>query len=195
MVLLLIAAASGLVFNAFTVLIPKLMQERLAGSPSLLPLAGAAATVATLCGAVTQFTVGRLIDRMTLRRIFLPMSAVLLPALLALAVAPGWSAVAIAGVVAAVIFGQVTVNETMTARYISPSLRVRLYSWRFFVSFLGAAAAPPLVALLHDRTGSLAAAILVLAAFAVVTLGCAIFFPDRPEELQPELWAMPQPAE
>jgi MFS family permease len=194
-VLLLIAAASGLVFNAFTVLIPKLMQERLAGSPSLLPLAGAAATVATLCGAVTQFTVGRLIDRMTLRRIFLPMSAVLLPALLALAVAPGWSAVAIAGVVAAVIFGQVTVNETMAARYIAPSLRVRLYSWRFFVSFLGAAAAPPLVALLHDRTGSLAAAILVLAAFSVVTLGCAIFFPDRPEELQPELWAMPQPAE
>jgi MFS family permease len=194
-VLLLIAAASGLVFNAFTVLIPKLMQERLAASPALLPLAGAAATVATLCGAVTQFTVGRLIDRMTLKRIFLPMSAVLLPALLALAAAPGWSAVALAGVVAAVIFGQVTVNETMAARYIAPRLRVRLYSWRFFVSFLGAAGAPPLVAVLHDRTGSLAAAVLVLAAFSVVTLGCAIFFPDRPEELRPELWALPQPAE
>jgi hypothetical protein len=30
---------------------------------------------------------------------------------------------------------------------------------------------------------------LVLAAFSVVTLGCALFFPDRPEELRPELWA------
>ena len=162
-VLLLIAVASGLVFNAFTVLIPKLMQERLAASPSLLPLAGAAATLATLCGAATQFTVGRMIDRMTLKRVFLPMALVLTPSLLLLAVAPGWAAVPLAGAVAATVFGQVTVNETMAARYISPALRVRLYSWRFFVSFLGAAAAPPLVGFLFQRTGSLAASLLVLA--------------------------------
>ena len=42
-VLLLIAATSGLVFNAFTLLVPKLMQERLASDPSLMPLAGVAA--------------------------------------------------------------------------------------------------------------------------------------------------------
>lgn len=188
-VLLLIAAASGLIFNAFTVLVPKLMQERLVQSPSLLPLAGAAATIATLCGAATQFTVGRMIDRMTLRRIFLPMALVLGPALVALALVPGWATVPLAGAVAATVFGQVTVNETMAARYISPQLRVRLYSLRFFVSFLGAAAAPPLVGFLHDRTGNLAAVLLVLAGCSLVTLGCALFFPDRPEELQPELWA------
>src|SRR6185437_4501130 len=39
-VLLLIAASSGLVFNAFTILLPKLLQERLAGNESLLPLVG-----------------------------------------------------------------------------------------------------------------------------------------------------------
>ncbi len=197
-VLLLIAVASGLVFNAFTVLIPKLMQERLAASPSLLPLAGAAATVATLCGAATQFTVGRMIDRMTLKRVFLPMAMVLTPSLLLLAAAPGWAAVPLAGAVAATVFGQVTVNETMAARYISPVLRVRLYSWRFFVSFLGAAAAPPLVGFLFQRTGSLAASLLVLAGASLVTLGCALFFPDRPEELRPELWhvtGVPVPAE
>lgn len=188
-VLLLIAVASGLVFNGFTVLIPKLMQERLAGSPTLLPLAGAAATVATLCGAVTQLTVGRMIDRMTLRRAFLPMALALVPSLLLLAVAPGWAAVPLAGAVAATVFGQLTVNETMAARYISPELRVRLYSLRFFVTFLGAAAAPPLVAVLHERTGSLAAALFALAGCSLLTLGCALFFPDRPEELQPHLWS------
>ena len=31
--------------------------------------------------------------------------------------------------------------------------------------------------------------ILVLAAFGAVTLGCALLFPDREEELRPELWA------
>ena len=74
-VLLLIAVVSGLVFNAFTLLLPKLMEERLGGDPRLLPLVGHAAFLATLCGALTQFTVGRMIDRTTLKRVFLPISA------------------------------------------------------------------------------------------------------------------------
>ena len=94
----------------------------------------------------------------------------------------------LAGAVAAAIFGQVTVNETMAARYISPAVRARIYSVRFFVGFLGAAASAPVVAILHERTGSLTLVILVLAGCSVVTLGCALVFPDRPEELRPELW-------
>ena len=186
-VLLLLALASGLVFNAFTLLLPKLMQERLDGQA--LPLVGAAAFAATVCGALSQVAVGRLIDRMTLRRLFLPISLVLVPGLCAVAVAPGWWVVPAAGLVSAAMFGQVTVNETMTARYISPDLRARMYSVRFFVGFLGAAAAPQLVGLLHGRTGSLAVPTAVLAAVSLVTLGCALLFPDRREELQPELWA------
>lgn len=196
-VLLLVAIVSGLVFNAYTILLPKLMQERLASDARLLPLVGVLAFAVTLCGAVTQFTVGRLIDRKTLKRVFVPLACILAPALGALAFADGWISLPLAGLVAAVIFGQVTVNETMTARYIAPPLRAKLYSVRFFVGFLGAAAAAPLVGILHERTGSLTAVTLVLAAFAVITLLCALFFPDRREELEPELWAkaMPVPAE
>ena len=117
------------------------------------------------------------------------MAIVLAPTLAALAYAQGALVLPLAGLAAAVIFGQVTVNETMTARYVAPALRAKLYSVRFFLGFLGSAAAPPLVGFLYDRTGSLAASTLVLAAFAVVTLACAFFFPDRPEELAPELWA------
>ena len=194
-VLLLIAVVSGLVFNAFTVLIPKLLQERLAADPGWLPVIGVAAFLVTLCGALTQFTVGRAIDRTTLRRVFLPLALVLAPALAALAFVQGWLILPVAGVVAASVFGQVTVNETMTARYISPPLRARMYSVRFFVGFLGASAAAPVVGLLHERTGSLTATLLVLAAAALVTLACAALFPDRVEELHPELWAQPAPAE
>jgi MFS family permease len=189
----MVAAVSGLVFNAFTLLLPKLMQERLAGDPGLLPLAGLAATVATLCGAVTQLTVGRFIDRTTLRQMFLPMAVVLVPALAALAFVDGWLAVPVAGVVAAVLFGQVTVNETMTARYISPALRTRMYSVRFFIGFLGSAASAPLISFLYARTGSQGACLAVLAGFAVITLCCAWFFPNRREELNPELWAETAP--
>lgn len=188
-VLLLIAVVSGLVFNAFTLLLPKLLQERLASDPRLLPAIGVAAFLITLCGALTQFTVGRMIDRLPLRRVFLPMAAVLAPCMLALSFLQGWALLPAAGLVAAVIFGQVTINETMTARYISPQMRARMYSVRFFVGFLGSAAAAPLVAGLHERTGNLSAVTAVLAGAALITLGCAWFFPNRREELQPELWA------
>jgi MFS family permease len=188
-VLLLIAVVSGLVFNAFTLLLPKLIEERLGGGdPRLLPLVGLAAFATMLCGAATQFTVGRLVDRTTLRRVFLPISALLVPGLLAVTWAQGWLVLPFSAIVAAAIFGQVTVNETMTARYISPALRTRMYSIRFFVGFIGAAAAAPMVAWLYERTGSLATATLVLAALAIVTLLCALAFPDRREELRPELW-------
>jgi hypothetical protein len=113
------------------------------------------------------------------------------------ALAQGWLVLPLAGAVAASIFGQVTVNETMAARYISPALRARIYSVRFFVGFVAAAAAAPVVSVLHERTGSVATVTLVLAVFSAVTLGCALFFPDRKEELDPALWAqaVPVPAE
>jgi MFS family permease len=193
-VLLCIAAVSGLIFNAFTLLLPKLMEERLARSPDLLPVIGMLAFLVTLCGGLTQFTVGRMIDRATLKRVFLPMALVQVPALLVLSVAQGWTVLPVAAVIAAAIFGQVTVNETMTARYVAPALRVKLYSVRFFIGFLGAAAASPLVGLLHERTGSLGLTLVLLAGFGAVTLLCALFFPDRKEELRPELWAGPAQA-
>ncbi len=194
LVLMLIAMSSELVFNAFTLLLPKLLQERLAGNATLLPLIGIAAFVVTLCGAVTQFNVGRMIDRNTLKRVFLPVSIVLAPAMLGLSFARGWLVLPLAAAVAASVFGQVTVNDTMTARYISPELRARIYSVRFFVGFLGSAAAAPVVSIFYERDGSVAAVTMVLAVFCIVTLGCALFFPNRKEELQPELWADAQPA-
>jgi len=188
-ILLAIAAVSGLVFNAYTLLIPKLMEERLAASPELLPLVGMLAFLATLCGGATQYTVGRMIDGRRLKRVFLPLAIALVPGLLALAFLDGWPVLPLAGLVAACIFGQVTVNETMTARYVAPALRAKLYSVRFTIGFIGAAVASPLVGLLHEATGSLTTVMLVLAGVATVTLACAVAFPDREEELRPELWA------
>jgi MFS family permease len=190
-VLLSLAAVSGFIFNAFTLLLPKLMAERLADSPDLLPVVGLLAFLVTICGGMTQFTVGRLIDRHTLKRVFLPLACIQMPGFLLLSTLQGWMVLPVAGLMAAAIFGQVTVNETMTARYVAPALRTRLYSIRFFVGFLGAAAASPLIAWLHATAGGLGTVLVVLSSFAAVTFVCALAFPDRKEELAPELWAKP----
>ena len=165
MVLMLIAIVSGLVFNAFTLLLPKLMEERLATIHGLLPLVGV--------GGISRHAVRRAHpvhrrpdDRPQDAEAGVPAGErVLVPAMVAVSYAQGWIVLPMAALVAAAIFGQVTVNETMAARYISPALRARMYSVRFFVGFLGAAAAAPVVAWLHERTGSVAVVTLVLAGF------------------------------
>jgi MFS family permease len=192
-ILMCLAAAAGFIFNAFTLLLPKLMEERLASSPDLLPVVGVLAFLVTLCGGLTQFTVGRLIDRNTLKTVLLPLGLIQLPGLLLLFSMEGWPALLVAGLLAAAIFGCVTVNETMMARYVAPELRAKLYSVRFFIGFGGAAAASPVVAWLHQSTGSQDAVLLVLAAVAIVTAACTLAFPNRREELRPELWTQPAP--
>ena len=47
-----------------------------------------------------------------------------------------------------------------------------------------------MVAWLHECTGSLATATLVMADLAMVTFLRALAFPDRREELRPELWGV-----
>jgi cyanate permease len=169
--------------------LPKLMQERMAATPDLLELVGFLAFVVTLFGGLTQFLVGRVIDRHTLRGVFLPLALLQVPCLVGMALVSGWPVLLLSALMAASIFGQVTVNETMTARYVAPALRAKMYSVRFTIGFLGAAAASPLVGFLHDATGSVVTPLLVLAGFGAVTTACALGFPNRAEELRPELWA------
>jgi MFS family permease len=182
-ILLVIAVVSGLVFNAFTLLIPKLMHERVVSDPAHLPLVGLLAFTVALFGAATQFMLGRRIDRLSLKPLFLRLALVTGPGLALLALAPGWLVLPVTAAVAAGIFGQVLVNEIITARYFSPAIRLRIYSVRFFLSFVGAATAPPLVGLLHQQTGSSAAVTLVLAPVASLTILCALAFPSVPDSL------------
>lgn len=176
-VLTAIAVTNGLMFNAITILLPKLLEERLAGSADALAFIGLIAFAVSICGAVTQYTVGRMADRVSLRALFLGLAASQMPLVLGLTLASGWLTVPLAAATIATIFGQVTVNDAMLARTVPPALRARAYAVRFFVGFIGAAAASPLVGVLHARTGDMQAVLWTLAVVGVLTAGFAALFP------------------
>ncbi|GIX08868.1 MFS transporter [Elioraea sp.] len=176
-VLTAIAVTNGLMFNAITILLPKLLEERLAGRADALALIGVIAFAVSICGAATQFTVGRLADRVSLRALFLGLAASQMPLVVGLALAAGWLTVPLAAATIATIFGQVTVNDAMLARTVPPALRARAYAVRFFVGFVGAAAASPLVGLLHARFGDMQAVLWTLAMVGLLTAGFAALFP------------------
>ena len=96
-VLLLIAAVSGLVFNAFTLLLPKLMQERLAGDP-VAAAAGRHRRHRRHAVRRADAVHGRPDDRPHHAEAGVPAAGVVLaPALAALAFAQGWLVLPLAG--------------------------------------------------------------------------------------------------
>jgi MFS family permease len=185
-VLALVTLAGGVVFNATTVALPKLVDERLpllAGSTFGV---GALVCAVYVVGASAQLVMGRLIDRHPLKVGFLAVALFQAPLLVAAAFASGWAMVAVLAALVFVVFGQITFNDAMVARYTVGPWRARVYAVRYLLSFGVAAAAIPLVAVMHAHGGFAALFDALAIGGALVALG-ALAFPYRRDELEPPL--------
>jgi MFS family permease len=191
--LLVATITGGIVFNAATITVPKLLAERIGALDDAPILIGLLAAMVYAFGAMSQLIIGRLLDRHSLRSVFLPLAAAQAPCLLLAAIARDWALLPVAAAMMFALFGQVTINDAMVARYSTENWRGRIYAVRYFVSFAGSALAIPLVRVLHAGPSGFAAVLETLAAIAAVTLVAAAAFPHRPDELD-EI-ASPVPAE
>ncbi len=182
-VLAAVTVAGGIVFNATTVTLPKVFDERLTGLASTPFVVGSFAFAVFVIGATSQLIVGRLVDRYTLRNVFLPLAALQAPCLILAAFAQDWTMVALAIGVMFAVFGQVTINDAIVAKYTDDHWRARAFAVRYLVSFGAAALAVPLVAVLHGQGQGFTPVFQALALLgAIVFLGAA-FMPNRPGEI------------
>ncbi|WP_316177132.1 MULTISPECIES: MFS transporter [unclassified Bradyrhizobium] len=188
--LLLVVIAISTTFNAITVALPKLFAERLAGLTQSPALLGVIAAGVYVFGAMTQYTIGRLLDRHALKTIALPLSLVLAPLLYLAADARDWALILASIGIVMGAFGQVTVNDAMVGKYTAEEWRSRAYAVRYFVGFSAAGASVGLVAWLYERGGF----VTMLQAFAVLCLVAVIAALILPPELpaaQPALREAP----
>src|SRR5438270_7032682 len=151
--LLIVVIAISTTFNAVTVALPKLFSERLADltrSPALL---GVIAACVYVFGAMTQYTIGKLIDRYSLKAVMLPLSFMLAPFLYFAATLSNVPLILASIGIVMGAFGQVTVNDAMIGKYTSEEWRSRAYSVRYFVGFTAAGASVGLVAWLYQEGG------------------------------------------
>ena len=191
-VLAFVTLAGGVTFNATTVALPKLFAERVSALTTGTSGVGIVVCLVYLIGATAQLIVGRVIDRRPLKTAFLPLALLQAPCLLLAAVTSGWWTVLAALGAIFAIFGQVTINDGMVAKYADSSWRARIYAVRYLLSFGVSSFAVPLVAYLHSRGGFI---ILfeVLSAFGALVLLGALFFPYRPDELPIAVGRTPEP--
>ena len=181
-VLALVTATGGVVFNATTMTYPKLFQERLHelfASPQTL---GLVVSLAYAFGAVAQLSIGRVIDRVSLKWPFVLLTLCQAPLLFGLAQVDGLSVLVLGAALMFVVFGQVTVNDAMVANFVAPRWQARVFALRYCLSFGASATAIPLIAYLEPRQG-LTGLYLVLAGFAALTFIAALVFPRTPAQL------------
>jgi predicted MFS family arabinose efflux permease len=166
---IVISLSAGLVFHISTVALPKLVDERLGGDVSL-GLVGGLTTAIFMCGALAQFSIGRLVERFPLHLLFAAVALLQFLGLVWSAYAGGTMVLVALAVTVAAIYGQVTINDLVIARYTADAWRGRVFAARYFLTFLVSGAAVSLVAFLHARGGF----DLVLTATAVIALGFVV---------------------
>ena len=174
---LIIALSAGLVFNVLTIALPKIVDEGIASSVPLV-LIGSIATGVLVCGALAQLTVGRLVEWVPPYVIFAVVTGLGFAGNLWATYAAGIPLLVALAIAVAAIYGQVTVNDIILARYTADAWRGRVYAVRYFTLFISAGAAIAMISLLHNTGGfglvlgvnSIIALIMFLSTLALVAL-------------------------
>jgi MFS family permease len=151
--LLIVVLAASTTFNAVTVALPKLFAERLADLTKSPALLGVIAACVYVFGAMTQYTIGKLLDRHSLKTVSLPLSFVLAPFLYLAATLSNLPLILVSIGIVMGAFGQVTVNDAMVGKYTNEEWRSRAYAVRYFIGFTAAGASIGLVAWLYQQGG------------------------------------------
>jgi len=162
---LVVAISAGLVFNTISISLPKIVDERVSGI-SLVEVGGLT-TAVFLCGALAQITVGRLVERFPLHILFAISAVMQFTGVVWAAYAAGLSLLFALAFTMAAIYGQITLNDLVIARYTADAWRGRVYAVRYFLTFMVSGVAVSMIAFLYGRGGF----DLVLGATALIALG------------------------
>jgi MFS family permease len=185
-----VALSAGLVFNTISVALPKIVDERV-GDGIPLVLVGGLTTAVFLCGAVAQITVGRLVERIPPHVLFAAIAILQFTGVVWSAYASGATLLIALAFTMAAIYGQITVNDLLIARYTADAWRSRVYAVRYFITFMISGAAVSMIAVLYGRGFGLVLGVTAVVAmgFLIAAIAIAIFANGV------ERARLPQPAE
>jgi MFS family permease len=170
-------STGGVIFNATTVSMPKLFDERLSALTDTTLGIGLLVCIVYLIAAMAQLLVGWLIDRYHVKNVFVPVVALQIPLLVLAASTQNVAMLIVAVAMMFFVFGQIPINDAMIAKYTSDQWRARAYAVRYVVSFGASATAVPLIAWVHRTYGDFNPLFMILAGLATLTLVAALAFP------------------
>lgn len=159
-------AFGGFIFNATTVSLPKVFDERVVSLARSGTEAGSLIALVYAIAAFTQVAVGHLIDRYPVKRVFLLLALGDVAIFLVAAQTTGSAMIGVALAMMMLVFGQIPITDTLVARNTPEHWRSRVYALKYVLSFAIAATAVPAVSALHAFGGGFTTLFLICA-------GCA----------------------
>jgi MFS family permease len=178
-ILTIATMCSGVIFNATTVAMPKVFDERLTALTQTTLGIGVLVSLVYAFAAMAQLIVGYLIDRHSIRSVFVPVVALQAPLLFIAGSVENYAMLLVALAMMFFIFGQIPINDAMVAAYTDEKWRSRAFAVRYVVSFGASACSVPLIAYVYRMTGDFKYLFFVLAAISCVMLLAAVCMPAQ----------------
>jgi len=168
------AAMSSIVFQSTTFALPKVLDERMGGIAGSATVVGWLAFVVFAIASMAQLVVGRLLDTLGPRTVFMGVAALQVAFFSIMPGLTDWTALAVALGFMLGAFGQIPINDYMIGRMARSEFRASVYGARYVVSFVSLAAALPLIAWVHGNWGFDMLFRILAAAAAVIFLAVSL---------------------
>jgi MFS family permease len=190
---IVIALGAGLAFNIVTVALPKIVDERISHDVSLLAVGGVA-TAVFVAGGLAQLAMGRLVEYIAPHILFAIVTATLFAGVTWSMFVTGPMLMVALTVAMIGLYGQVTVNDIVIARYTADAWRGRVYAVRYFLVFVTAGIAVQTIAFMHGR-GGFDLVLYVTAVISFIFFAATFILALLVAKPESERAAAPQPAE
>ena len=171
-------AVGSLVFQSTTFSLPKIFDERLGDLAISATLVGWYAFVVFAIASMGQLVVGYLLDRFSIKAVFVAVAIFQVVFFLAMIGRVGSIALLIAIAFMLVVFGQIPINDVLVGRITKTEWRSRAYGLRYVIGFTVMASAVPMVAWIYARW-SFDALFVVLAAAGAGILIAVMMLPRQ----------------
>lgn len=171
------AIFGGVVFNAVTMTLPKLFDERLLSSDIDLSQVGGYTALVFGVAAFAQLPVGDLLDRYGARPILVGLLIPQVILLSVIATTHGAAVIPVAMILVLLMFAEVPVTSWLLGHYVAPSWRARAFSVEYVLSLGLGALVLPLIAWGHRNAFGFDVQYVLLATCAATVLLAALFLP------------------
>ncbi|HVE51044.1 MAG TPA: MFS transporter [Casimicrobiaceae bacterium] len=176
LVMTLAATSGSLLFNFSTNGNYELLHERFAAISQDPARLGMLLAVVYAIAALAQVVVGRLIDRVSLKPLYLGVLALQIPFLVLAANAQGWALYALQLMFMLAIFGAIPFTDALIVRYVDDRMRSRVAGMRLAVSLGASSAAVWLLGPLVKQAG-FDFLLLTMAAISLITCAVVAWLP------------------
>ncbi len=172
-------ALGGLVFQSTTFALPKILDDKLAGIAGSATAIGWYSFIVFAVAAFAQLVVGYLLDKHSIRTIFMVIALLQATFLAIMTQLSGlWTVIgAIAFMLA--VFGQIPINDVLVGRISRNEWRSRAYAARYIITFSVMAFTIPLIAWIYGSWGS-NTLFMLLSVVALIIFAAVLLLPGKP---------------